>query len=76
MKPIQARFRPMVLSMKFDTAKTGQFIVHIDGSQVIISKKHVFHFSKPNEIPHYAAFHLGLHFLPKYSFSGFQYPKG
>ena len=25
---------------------------------------------------HYAAFHLGLHCLPKYPFRGFQYTKG
>ena len=24
----------------------------------------------PDEIPHYAAFHLGLHFLPKRTFRG------
>ena len=28
----------------------------------------------PDEItPHYAAFHLGLHCLPKYLFRGFKY---
>ena len=26
----------------------------------------------PDEMPHYAAFHLGLHCLPKYPFEGFQ----
>ena len=25
----------------------------------------------PDEMPHYAAFHLGLHCLPKYLFRGF-----
>ena len=30
----------------------------------------------PNEMPHNAAFHLGLHCLPKYPFRGFQYTKG
>ena len=25
----------------------------------------------PDEMPHYAAFHLGLHCLPKYTFRGF-----
>ena len=25
---------------------------------------------------HYAAFHLGLHYLPKFPFRGFQYAKG
>ena len=27
----------------------------------------------PGEIQHHAAFHLGLHCMPKYPFSGFQY---
>ena len=30
----------------------------------------------PNEMPHDAAFHLGLHFLQKYPFRDFQYTKG
>ena len=30
----------------------------------------------PDEMPHYAAFHLGLHCLPKYPFRGFLYTKG
>ena len=29
----------------------------------------------PDEMQHYAAFHLGLHCLPKYPFRGFQYTK-
>ena len=29
-----------------------------------------------DELQHYAAFHLGLHCLPKYPFRGFQYTKG
>ena len=29
----------------------------------------------PDEMQHYAAFHLGLHSLPKYMFRGFQYTK-
>ena len=29
-----------------------------------------------NEMQHYAAFHLGLHYLPNYPFRGFQYTKG
>ena len=28
-----------------------------------------------DEMQHYAAFHLGLHCLPKYPFRGFQYTK-
>ena len=30
----------------------------------------------PDEMKHNAAFHLGLHYLPKYLFRGFQYTKG
>ena len=30
----------------------------------------------PDEMQHYAAFHLGLHCLPKYPLSGFQHTKG
>ena len=30
----------------------------------------------PDEMPHYAAFHLGLHCLSKYPFRGFKYTKG
>ena len=38
---------------------------------VLISEKSV----DPNEIQHYAAFHLCLHCLQKYSFRGFQNTK-
>ena len=30
----------------------------------------------PDEMQQYAAFHLGLHFLPLYQFRGFQYAEG
>ena len=30
----------------------------------------------PDEMQHYAAFHLGLHCLPKYPFRGFKYTNG
>ena len=30
----------------------------------------------PDEMQHYAAFHLGLHCLPKYPFRDLQYIKG
>ena len=30
----------------------------------------------PDEMQHYAAFHLVLHCLPEYPFRGFQYTKG
>ena len=47
-------------------------IVYIEGSQVIIAiKQLVFVLANtvdPDEMPHDAAFHLGLHCLPKYAF--------
>ena len=30
----------------------------------------------PDEMQHFAAFHLGLQYLQKYTFRGFQYTKG
>ena len=32
--------------------------------------------AEPDEMPHYAAFHLGLGCLPKYLFKGVQFTKG
>ena len=65
----------------FDSVMSGWCIVYIEGLQVIVSKKIIFlsqkiHFvsansADPDEIMHYAAFHLGLHCLPKYMFRGF-----
>ena len=56
--------------------------MYIEGSQVIISKKYCIHFlalansAGPDEMLHYATFHLALHCLPKYQFMGFWYTKG
>ena len=57
------------------------FIVHVKGSQVRISKLRFTSVSEycfikvnsadPDEMPHFVAFHLSLHCLPKYSFRGF-----
>ena len=54
--------------------------------QVIIFKKYCILLSEdfftftnsidPDEMQHYAAFHLGLHCLQKYSFRGFPNTKG
>ena len=76
----------MEFSIKQHTIKSECSIVYMEGSQVIISKNIVFLTRKINfvlenssdsdEMQHHAAFHLGLHCLPKYSFSGFQYTKG
>ena len=71
----------MECSIKFDAVRSGWSIVYIEGSHVIISKIMVFLSLKidfvlannadPDEMPHYAAFHLGLHCSPKYPFWGF-----
>ena len=64
----------MEFPIKFDTVESGWSIVYIEGSQVIIfiivflSLKINFVLAKsadPDEMLHYAAFHLGLHCLPK-----------
>ena len=72
--------------MKLHTIKPGWSIVFIEGPQVIIFKKYFLSFSEdlfvlansadPDEMPHYAAFHLGLHCLSKYPFLGFWSSKG
>ena len=58
---------------------------YIKGSQVIISAKNCISLkidfvlansADPDEMPHYAAFHLGLHCWPKYPFRGFCSTKG
>ena len=65
----------------------GQPNVYFKGSQVriflnydiFLSRKVVLILANsagPDEMQHYAAFHLGLHCLPKYPFRGFQYTKG
>ena len=61
--------------------RSGWSNVYIEGSQVIVSPKMYFFLVsennvEPDEIPHYVAFHMGLHCLPKYPFRGFQYTKG
>ena len=61
--------------------------MYIEGSQVIISKKKycsnsqkidfvLVNSANPDEMPHYVAFHLGLHCLSKYPFRGFWSTKG
>ena len=59
----------MEFSIKFDTVKLGWSIVYIVGSQVIILKNIVFltlkNSADPDEMLHYAAFHLGLYCYSK-----------
>ena len=72
---------------KYLDLNLGWFIVYIEGSQVIIYPTKIYLFSltiilglansvDADEMPHYVAFHLGLHCLPKYQFRGFRYAKG
>ena len=78
--------RPMEFTIKLDTVKSEWSIVYIEGSRVIISKKCyilslkmdfvVANCADPDEMPHYVAFHLGLHCLPKYPFRVFWSSKG
>ena len=68
-----------------DKMSMGLPIVHFKGSLVEYPKYNVFlslnvvlilaNSADPDEMQHYAAFLLGLHFLPKYRFRGFQYAK-
>ena len=73
-----ASLRSVEFSTKFDTVKSGWSIVYIKGLHVIISTKKTTHktflhldidfvlanSADPDEMPPYAAFHLGLYCLP------------
>ena len=66
--------------------RMGLFIIYFKGTQVKFSNDYVFQSLKkvfiiansagPDEMQHYAAFHLGLHCLPNCLLKGFQYRKG
>ena len=71
------------------TTSMGLRIVYFKGSPVEFSKLCVSvtegcfnlflklaNSADPDEMQHYAAFHLGLRCLPKYPLWGFQYTKG
>ena len=76
----------MDFPLYIDTISMGLPIVYFRGLQVgisnynvVLSLKVVFILANnadPDEMQPYAAFHLGLHCLPKYLFRGFQYTKG
>ena len=76
----------MDFPINIDTISMGQPIVYFKGSQVDFSKLSCISLSEdfiilaksadPDEMQYGAAFHLGLHCLPKYLFMGFQYTKG
>ena len=66
--------RSMEFCIQFDTVKSGWVYAFIEGLQVIISIINIIFLSlkidfvsansaDPNEMPPYAAFHLGLHSL-------------
>ena len=70
----------MEFSIKLHTIKSEWYIVYIEGSQVLIPKYIIFLYLKinfllansanPDEMPHDAAFHLGLHCFPICLFRG------
>ena len=63
----------------YNTIKSGWPFVSIKGSEDIVSQKIVFPLANsadPDKMPHYVAFHLGLHCLPKYPCRGFWSTKG
>ena len=76
----------MDFPIHIDTISMGMSIVYFKGSLVEFSKLWLFlslevvlilaKSADSGEIKHYAAFHLGLHCLPKYPFRGFQYMYG
>ena len=79
----------MDFHIHIDTISMGLPIVYLRGSPVEFSKlcvsvtKGCFNLflklansADPDEMQHYAAFHLGLSCLPKYQLKGFQYIKG
>ena len=64
-------------SFWYDIINLGWHSVYIEGLQAIISKKNIplkcvlilANSLDPDEMPHYAAFHLDLHCLLKYTFT-------
>ena len=76
----------MDFPLHFDTTRMTLLILYFKGSHVKVSRLWCFLSLKvvliltnseyPDKMQHCAAFHLGLHCLPKYSFRGFQYTKG
>ena len=72
----------MDFPLQIDRTRIGLSIICVKGSQfnlVFISMKFgltLTNSADPNEMPLFAAFHLGLHCLPKYIFKSLQYTKG
>ena len=70
----------MDFSIKFHTIKLGWSIVYIEGSKVVFLSLKIYfvlaNSADPDEMLHYAAFHLGLHCLPNCPFRGLGSTKG
>ena len=76
----------MDFPIQINTIWTGLSIKCFKGPQVEIPNNYVLHSLKiifivangagHDEMLHFAAFHLGLHCLPKYPFRGIKYTKG
>ena len=72
----------MDFPIHIDTISMGLSIVLLNLSNVEFSKLWCLvvlilaNSADPDEMQHNAAFHPGLHCLPKYPFRGFQYTKG
>ena len=75
----------MDFSIKVDTVKSGKAIVYIEGTEVILKKYCISFYgdrfrpvnsADPDAMAYSAPFHLGLHYLQKYLFKGFQSKKG
>ena len=85
-KGLLALCRAKKFFIKLHTIKSGWSIVYIEGLRVIVSQNIVFlslnidlvlaNSADADEMPHPAAFHLGLHCLPKHPFRGFWSTKG
>ena len=69
-------FVPTNFPIKFDTVTSGRSIINIEGLQAIIFRKNnvlrslkiylvLAYSADPDEMPHNAAFHLGLHCLSR-----------
>ena len=73
----------MDFPIQMEAIRIGLSMMYFKGSQVVIPNYYVFpsvgifltftNSVDPDKMPHFAAFHLGLHCLSKYLFSGFQY---
>ena len=75
----------MEFPIKINTTRMGLSIIYLRGHKWKFKKKYVLQSLKIvsilansaglDEMPHFEPFHLGLHFLPKYPFRGFQCTK-